>query len=81
MKVGDVAMGLSLLMAVVIAASGHTAEVFKMEYKQTLFLITEADIGVHLCHLRELALQRHLHDPEIDRGLSPPGICGRSTLE
>jgi hypothetical protein len=71
MKVGDVAMGLSLLMAVVVAASGHTAEVFKMEYKHTLFLITEADIGVHLCHLRELALQRRLQDPESDRGTFP----------
>jgi hypothetical protein len=26
---------------------------------------------VHLCQLRELALQRHLHDPEIDRGTFP----------
>jgi hypothetical protein len=67
MRVGDVVMGLSLLMAMVSAPSAHTAEAFKMAYKHTIFLITEADIRVHLCHLRELALQKHLHNPEIDQ--------------
>jgi hypothetical protein len=72
-RVKSLILGAAVVLCAWLGPQNLGAETFRPEYQQTLLLMTEVDLRLHLCHLQEFVLYIQLQPREVhDELLSGP---------